>query len=429
VTQTLMESLRNHIRVLRTSSLAHNAGWMLVGQGLNLLLQAGYFILLARLLGVQEYGIFAGAFAFVSIVTPYCALGSGMLFMRYVTSKSRDVAAYWGNILVSTLSVGTALAVVLYLVAPHLLNPASASIVLPVAIGNCICSQLLGCMGAMFQAFEQLHMTAVLSLLTNFARLLAVAAMAAALRRADARQWAEVSLLVSVLAVITGSAIVTLRFGRPAFVLRLFRSRALEGFGFSFAGSTQSIYNDIDKTMLSHYGMNLQNGIYTMAYRVVDIATMPIVALDSAALPRFFRQSREGFASVATLSIRLAKRAVVLGLMMSVCMFVAAPLIPRIIGQDFAASVLALRWLCLLPAFRAVHQLTGSAITGMGFQRFRTIVQFGAAALNLGLNLWLIPAHGWIGAAWASLVTDGAIAVSNCLVLYRLRISSEDLGT
>lgn len=84
--------LASEIRKLRTSSLAHNAGWMLVGQGLNLVPQAAYFILLARLLGVKEYGILAGAFAFVSIATPYSALGSDLLFVQYVSSNPKNFA-------------------------------------------------------------------------------------------------------------------------------------------------------------------------------------------------------------------------------------------------------------------------------------------------------------------------------------------------
>ena len=56
-----MQPLLNRIHALRASSLARNAGWMMVGQSLNLILQSVYFILLVRLLGVEEYGIFAGA--------------------------------------------------------------------------------------------------------------------------------------------------------------------------------------------------------------------------------------------------------------------------------------------------------------------------------------------------------------------------------
>ncbi len=411
--------MQNHIRTLRGSSLARNAGWFLVGQGVNLLLQAGYFILLARLLGVKEYGVFVGAFAFVSILTPYCALGSGLLFVRYVSSNASNFSVYWGNILLATFGVGTLLSAALYIIAPHLLNPESASLVLLVALGECICRQLVICISQVFQAFEQLRMTATITLLMSFLRLSAVAVLASFLHHATAWQWALASLIVSVLASISSSLIVLARYGRPRFSLRLFLSRSAEGFGFSLAGSTQSAYNDIDKAMLSHYGMNVANGIYTIAYRIVDIAAMPGAALDSAALPRFFRQNQESPAGVADLSFQLAKRSALLGLAISICMFFAAPLIPHIIGQEFTASVMALRWLCLVPVFRGVHQLTGSAITGMGFQRYRTTAQFCAATLNFGLNLWLIPRYGWLGAAWASVATDGSLGLTNwCTLKY-----------
>lgn len=412
--------LRDQLRILRQSSLARNAGWMVIGHGLNIFLQAAYFILLARLLGVREYGVFAGAFAFVAIATPYTSLGFGVLFIRYVSTDSGNFASYWGNILLATFSVGTSLTVLLVLIAPHLLNPASASLILMVALGDCICRQLVTCVSQVFQAFEKLRLTASITLLTSFFRLLAVITLALSLHHVTARQWALSSLIVSVLSAVTASAMVMAKYGRPQFVPCIFLSKLSEGFGFSLAGSTQSSYNDFDKTMMSHYGMNVANGIYTMAYRIVDLSTVPVNALDVAALPRFFRKSGEGAYSVASLSVRLAIRAALLGLFMSVFMFLAAPLIPHIVGYGFKESVTALRWLCLIPVFRGIHQLTGAAITGLGYQRYRTTAQFFAASLNLGLNLWLIPHYGWLGAAWASLATDCSLGVINWLVLQRL---------
>jgi len=420
VIRALASYLRNHISSLRRSSLARNAGWMLIGQGLSLILQAGYFILLARLLGVREYGVFAGAFAFVGIAMPYSTLGSGLLFMRYVRAEPDSFAAYWGNIILSTLAAGTALTVLLFLAAPHLLNPASASIVFLVAIGNCIFSQMVAAMGFVFQTFELLRMTAVLNLLTNGLRLVAVVIMARLLPQASARQWAVASVYISLVAAITGFLIVTTRYGRPKFVPRMMLLRAWEGLGFSLGWSAQSVYNDVDKTLLSHYGKNVENGIYTLAYRVVDIATIPIAAVDAAALPRYFLETAKDIRKVPRLAISLALRASLIGLVMSACLFLAAPLIPHLVGRGFTESVRALRWLCLLPAMRGMHQLTGSALTGMGFQRFRTIGQLSAAAMNLGLNLWLIPQHGWLGAAWASLATDGSLVVVNWLIVQRL---------
>jgi O-antigen/teichoic acid export membrane protein len=61
--------------------------------------------------------------------------------------------------------------------------------------------------------------------------------------------------------------------------------------------------------------------------------------------------------------------------------------------------------------------MMGSALTGAGFQNERTAAQVVAAGMNFLLNLWLIPAYGWRGAAWASLVTDGALALMNWIIL------------
>jgi O-antigen/teichoic acid export membrane protein len=409
---------------VRQSSLARNTGWMLMGRGVNLVLQAAYFVLLARALGANEFGIFAGAVALATITTPYSTLGSGMLFMRYVGADSSQFAVYWGNILATTLGIGSLLSFLACFVGQHWLSSTSLSLILLVTIDNCIVYQVLVCIGQMFQAFEQLRVTAALSVMTNFLRVTAVGGMLLLIGHRTATEWALLSLLVSSIATAVGCAIVTQKFGWPRFSLELFGKRAVEGLGFSFAGSTQSVYNDIDKTVLSHYGMTLANGIYTVAYRIVDVATTPIVALDAAALPRFFRKSAGNADNVKPLSFWLARRAACAGLVAAGILFVGATLIPRFLGEDFAGSVPALRWLCLLPFFRGFHQLTGSAITGCGFQRYRTGAQFAAALLNVSLNLWLIPKAGWYGAAWASLAADAFLAIANSLILQTLNLRS-----
>src|SRR6185437_15619139 len=154
---------------------------------------------------------------------------------------------------------------------------------------------------------------------------------------------------------------------------------------------------------------------------IVDLATVPVTALDAAALPHYFRKRQEGLAAARSLSVRLAWRAALVGALTSGCMFAAAPLIPYVVGKEFGESVVAFRWLCAIPVCRGLHQLTGSAITGLGFQRYRTIVQVAAAAFNFGLSLWLIPRYGWMGAAWASLATEGSLVVASFTILGSLQ--------
>jgi O-antigen/teichoic acid export membrane protein len=405
------------MRNLLRSRLARNAGWMFLGQGVSIAVQACYFILLARLLGADQYGIFVGAAAAVSLLSQYSTLGSGLVLVRQVSRHNSEFPQYWANVLVTTLTVGLLVILALAHFGKWMVGPASASVIVLVAVGECTCARLAEGAGQAFQAFEQLKVTALLTSLTSIARLLIAAGMVLVFHRATVRQWVIASLCVSCLSAAVALVLVTTRLGWPRLDLRLLRERAMEGVGFSIAASTTSVYNDIDKAMLSRYGMLAADGIYSMAYRVVDMSCTPIRALQSAAFPRFCQEGRNGARSSVAFTRKLLSKTLPFGLLAAAVMFLAAPIIPHVVGRSFANSVSALQWLCLLPVFRSLHLGAGDTLTGAGYQRYRTAAQLSAAALNFGLNLWLIPAYSWHGAAWSSLLTDGSLAAGNWILL------------
>lgn len=401
--------------------LAKNAAWMLLGQGISFVAQAGYFILLARLLGARQYGVFVGAVAAVSLFSQYSTLGSGLVLVREVSRCNHQFSRYWGNSLITTLGAGCIVTLALSCFGKWMVGPASASIIVLVSFGECTCARLAEVAGQAFQAFEELKVNAVLTAITSLARLIAVTLMTVTLHRATVHQWAMASLVVSLVSAAVALTTVTIRLGAPQFDLVLLRKRWLEGVGFSIASSTTSVYNDIDKAMLTRAGMLAANGIYSMAYRVVDMSCTPIRALHSAAFPQFCQAGTQGACATMTLTRKLISKTLPFAMLSAVVMFVIAPLIPRVTGHSFSDSVSALRWLCMLPVLRSLHLGCGDALTGAGYQRYRTGAQMGAAGLNLGLNLWLIPAYSWHGAAWASLVTDGSLAAANWALLSVLR--------
>jgi O-antigen/teichoic acid export membrane protein len=152
-----------------------------------------------------------------------------------------------------------------------------------------------------------------------------------------------------------------------------------------------------------------------------------IMSVVAAAFPSFFRVGAKGIAATVPMAWSLLKRTVVMGIAISVGMFVFAPLIPHLVGKSYAESVNALRWLCLIPLFRCFHLSAGDAIAGARHQKFRLASQSIAAIGNLLLNLYLVPRYSWHGAAWASLVTDGGLGVMNWLVL--ICLSKPALGS
>jgi O-antigen/teichoic acid export membrane protein len=347
-------------------------------------------------------------------------MGSGLLFLRYVSPDHSRFREYWGNILLSIGLVGTLAVIALHLAGRWMLGQAGPSILVVLAIGDCLCGQLTSSAAQVFQTFEKMRTTASLNFLTNSVRLVLVVCMALVVHRASAFRWAVASMIVSMIASFVAITKVTSNFGRPKFSIKLFLARLGEGFIFAVSGSTTTVYNDVDKVMLGHYGMNVANGIYSMAYRVVNICTIPVGSIHGAALPRFFRDGVNGINATAPFARKILKRTLILGGLAAVGMFVFAPVLPKIAGRDFSASVSALRWLCIIPLLRCFHLSAGDAVAGAGFQRFRLASQTVAAVGNFALNLYLIPRYSWQGAAWASLLTDGSLGLMNWALLAAL---------
>jgi O-antigen/teichoic acid export membrane protein len=413
--------LRPFLTRARHSVLVRNSAWLFAGQGLSFVVQALYFIVLARLLGTTQYGLLAGVVALVAVVSQFSPLGSGLLFLRYVSPDPSRFREYWGNILLSVLLLGGGLVIAIRLAGPWLIGASSVQLLIPIAISDCLFQQLTSCAGQVFQTFEKMKFSAGLNLLSNLLRLLLAVAMLVVWKRATALEWSVASAAVSLVAVSIAVAVVTLSFGLPAFSLKLFCKRAQEGLVFAVSGSTTAVYNDVDKVVLSRMGMNQANGIYSMAYRMVNIGTMPVMSVVGAAFPRFFREGAKGIAATVPMAKSLLRRTAVIGTAVSAALFLCAPLIPHLIGRSYAESVIALRWLCLIPLLRCFHLSAGDAIAGAGHQRFRLLSQALAAVGNLALNLYLIPRYSWLGAAWASLATDGALGVMNWLALFYLK--------
>jgi O-antigen/teichoic acid export membrane protein len=285
-------------------------------------------------------------------------------------------------------------------------------------VANCLFSQVANLGSLVFQTFEKMRWTAMLSLVSSLARFLILIVMRFTLHHATAFQWSLGVLIASGCAACLTMALVRAEVGPATCERSLIFRRIREGLGFSFAGTTQAAYNDLDKVMLSHYGLNRENGFYTLAYRVIDVATTPIASLDAAILPRLFRLGHGGKQKVVKLAVKSAGASLLLGAGIAVSILLLAPFIPRLVGRDFSGVLIALRWLCWIPLLRGIHRATGSALTGSGRQNLRTAAQVTVALVNLLLNLWWIPVFGWIGAAWSSLASDGLLAVLNTLLLF-----------
>jgi O-antigen/teichoic acid export membrane protein len=258
---------------------------------------------------------------------------------------------------------------------------------------------------------------AQINVYSSLTRLIGLTILVGIVHHPTAEQWALVYLLTTGAVSIGSILAVFLSLGLPSLELRQLRRDLLEGFYYSASQSAQSVYNDIDKTMLARLGDLSATGIYGAAYRLIDVSLVPVKSVLSAAYPGCFRAGQEGVSGSIKYMKRLLPKPVGFAVVIVMSLFFCAPILPHILGKEYAHAVVALRWLALLPLLKTFHFFFADALTGSGYQGIRTMIQFVVAAVNVLVNLWIIPAYSWRGAAWSSLGCDGLLA---CLYVVAL---------
>jgi len=150
-------------------------------------------------------------------------------------------------------------------------------------------------------------------------------------------------------------------------------------------------------------------GIYGAAYRIIDVSFTPVAAVLVAAFPNFFRVGADGISATLRYVKPLIFRALGYAALVAVGLLVCARMVPLILGGEYRLTVEALRWLAVLPLLKAVHSFFADALTGAGYQALRTAISAGVAVFNVLLNIWIIPAYSWRGAAWSSIASDALL--------------------
>jgi O-antigen/teichoic acid export membrane protein len=406
------------IEKARSSALARNSGWMFLGYGLRIFVKAGYFILIARSLGPAEYGAFVGTVGLIALVAPFTGLGSGNLLIKNVSRERAFFAEYWGNAILVSIVSGLVLLGFVVAVA-HLALPASVPWLLILLVGI---SDIVAVKGAEiaaqgFQAVDDMRYTAFLTLFPYILRLVGAVIVFSLWRNPTALCWGWFYAASTVISSTVAVSLASCKLGAPRLALFRIPKEIEEGFYFVTSMSAQTVYDDIDKTMLVRLSTLDATGIYGAAYRLIDVAFTPVRSVLNAAYANFFRHGQAGMAVSYSYAKKLLPKMMGYSLLIFAGLFAAAPIIPMILGHDYARAVEALRWLALLPFFKSVHYFLADSLTGAGYQRLRTIGQIGVAMFNVGLNLWLIPAYSWRGAAWSSLASDGALVLAMYLAV------------
>ncbi len=175
-----------------------------------------------------------------------------------------------------------------------------------------------------------------------------------------------------------------------------------------------------DVLLLGLLTSSQQVGLYTAAYRVCLLVTTIAVASHVVFLPAMTRAVEEGrdkVTSVMTRSISLTS-AVVLPIVVG-GIVLAEPLLIFLFGREYAAGAIAFKVLLASIAVLSIHGTAHNVFIARHQTRKEAAIFGGGAAINIVLNLILIPRYRLEGAAAATLATEAFILGVSAAVLYR----------
>jgi O-antigen/teichoic acid export membrane protein len=375
-----------------------------------MVIQAGYFVLLARSLGPDAYGAFVAVVALAGVLGPFSSLGTPNLFIKNVRTGKRDAPVCWGNGILLTGLSGTLLSVLVIGLRYLFHLKMGLFVVIVVSISDLVLMKVTDLASWGFAASNRMKQSSVQSVVISLLRLAGIATLVV-MHRVTLERWVVVYLFTGVLAMAYALWKGFQLWGWPSIDLPALREDVAEGVFFSIGMSATTVYNDIDKIMLSKLSDLASTGIYAAAYRVIDVSLTPVRSLVSAAYPRFFQKGVGGIRATYPYALSLIAKASAYGIFTFAGVWLLAPVVPHILGSKYDAVVPALRWLALIPFLRCFHVLLADALSGAGFQRLRTGIQVFVALINVGLNLVILPTYSWRGAAWTSLGCDGLLVV------------------
>jgi O-antigen/teichoic acid export membrane protein len=184
-------------------------------------------------------------------------------------------------------------------------------------------------------------------------------------------------------------------------------------FPLAIAGALVILYYNLDTVMLSKMQSFRAVAIYGIAYKFAGTVVAFSFGMNPTLFPvlvRYWPDQAQRFRAVLTRTVRLY--VVVSALVTLEFTIFAADAIGLLYGHHYAVAAGAARLVVISACLGFFGSLGVMALIAMNRNVFYSLAALVGLVLNLGLNLWLIPRWSYMGAAWATLVTEVVVTLS-----------------
>lgn len=377
----------------------------------------------ARELGPAAYGTFAAALGIVMLLSPLASFGLGGLWLRLFGLEGWN-AMRWLRRSLQYALLSTTLVILAVMVwaitGPHDQQTGQIIAILSVVVVGQASLELISARLQLEGRYRQLSLW---QFTPHLLRLLLLVALVWAARD-KVTPWlvALIYSSISVAMTIAGIAMMRKMYHgefhltghgpNPEHRLATssvgIREVAAQAWPFGAAGVFHLIYFQSDIILLKYMQSDEAAGLYGVAYTIMAAAyILPSVVYQKFLLPKIHRwavHDKDRFRE----SFRTGSRVmVILGIVTMVAIMLLSPVVvPALFGNGYGYSVDLLYILALAAPIRFLATSVGSVLVTQNFMKLKVKLMGLTAAVNVALNIILIPLYGATGAAISTVASE-----------------------
>jgi O-antigen/teichoic acid export membrane protein len=386
------------------SRALRNTALILVARVVSRTLALGSVLILIRHLERAGLGEFQAVVNLSALATVFLDAGFNTLFQREAARRPALLSHYLSRLVTGRLGFALlALAVFTGLLAAtdqtRYLAPAFAMMVLA-SYGNLL-------RGALY-AVQRLRFEAVAIVLESVLLLGLVLAGVATRQGVTYFLWAYAASygfsVVYFAVILTARGIARIRWSLdPVFLVNWL----VQGLPFAATFAITTIYFKIDVPILAALRGYTEAGIYTAAYKPFEALLFLPVSMLNVVFPILAVYHGRGEGRLPWAVARFYKALLALGWPIGVGVFVLAG--PLRLLYAYPESERALRILAVGIVLMFVSNAFIGALNAIDRQLTFTWAALGSMIVNIALNVALIPPFGYVGASWATVLTEVAL--------------------
>lgn len=175
------------------------------------------------------------------------------------------------------------------------------------------------------------------------------------------------------------------------------RAALREGAPFALNQILRASQQSLDRLVLNAVLSPAAVAIYASAMKFIQVGSLPVTTILRISFPQVFAAGKEGKHASLSLAKKLLKPAVVVSMLSSTALIVGAPILPLLLGEEYAASVRVLQAAAPALIVIAVGYVGADILTGGDRQYHRVGFTSVALLIQTVLLMVLAPLLGPMG--------------------------------